>query len=87
MSLPSVPVTPHEASQESRTISNSELLKCLGDQAAFYDLYIQLTNRAIDTYVKAGRRKFALKLHGSLAALDVLVTTIVPLFLSHESYS
>jgi trafficking protein particle complex subunit 10 len=71
MSLPSVSVIPNEARRESRTISNSELLKCLGDQAAFYDLYIKLTNRAIDTYVKAGRRKFALRLHGSLAALDV----------------
>ncbi|KAH9079351.1 trafficking protein particle complex subunit 10 [Lactarius deliciosus] len=71
MSLPSVPVAPQEARRESRIISNSELLKCLGDRAAYYDLYIKLTNRAIEAYVKAGRRKFALRLHGSLAALDV----------------
>ena len=30
-----------------------------------------ITNRAIDLYAKGGRRKFALKLHGTLAALDV----------------
>jgi hypothetical protein len=42
-------------------------------------LYTKLTNRAIDAYVKAGRRKFAVKLHGSLAALDVFVTIVVPL--------
>jgi hypothetical protein len=39
-------------------------------------MYVKMTNRAIDAYVKAGRRKFALRLHGSLAALDVLVTTL-----------
>lgn len=44
---------------------------------AFYDIYVKLTNRAIDAYVKAGRRKFALRLHGSLAAMDVLVMTVV----------
>ncbi|KAI9446516.1 trafficking protein particle complex subunit 10 [Lactarius indigo] len=71
MSLPSVPVAPQEARRESRVISNAELLKCLGDQSTYYDLYIKLTNRAIEAYVKAGRRKFALRLHGSLAALDV----------------
>lgn len=86
MSLSSFPVTPDEARRESRTISNPELLKCLGDRPAFYDLYIKLTNRAIDAYVKAGRRKFALRLHGSLAALDVLVMVLVPLTSSHESY-
>ncbi|KAK0503134.1 hypothetical protein EDD18DRAFT_1136499 [Armillaria luteobubalina] len=55
----------------SQTISNEHLLKALEDKEAFYDLYINITNRAIDMYAKAGRRKFALKLHGSLAALDV----------------
>jgi hypothetical protein len=40
---------------------------------------VGLTNRAIDMYVKAGRRKFALKLHGSLAALDVYVISLLRL--------
>jgi hypothetical protein len=44
-----------------------------------------MTNRAIDAYVKAGRRKFALRLHGSLAALDVLVTIVIPLIPSYRS--
>jgi len=56
-------------------------------QTAVYDIYVKLTNRAIDAYVKAGRRKFALRLHGSLAALDVLVTTVVPLLPSHGLHS
>ncbi|KAK0228424.1 hypothetical protein IW262DRAFT_607322 [Armillaria fumosa] len=55
----------------SQTISNEHLLKALEDKEAFYDLYINITNHAIDMYAKAGRRKFALQLHGSLAALDV----------------
>ena len=55
----------------SKTITNSEILSFLNNQSSFYDLYIRLTNRAIELYVKAGRRKFALRLHGSLAALDL----------------
>lgn len=52
-------------------ISNSELLKVIQDRDAFYHLYVNITKRAIDLYTKAGRRKFALKLHGSLASLDL----------------
>jgi len=55
--------------RSSRTISRPELVQCLTDPEAFYDLYIKLSNQAIDLYAKAGRRKFALKIHGSLAAL------------------
>jgi len=47
----------------------------IGDGEAFYDLYCNISNRAIDMYVKAGRRKFALKLHTCLAALDKYVPT------------
>lgn len=43
------------------------------DKEVFYEAYVKLTNRAIELYAKAGRRKFALKLHGSLAALDLCV--------------
>lgn len=71
MALPSSKFTLPAEKRSSRTISQPELLSCLQDKAAFYDLYIGLTNRAIETYRKASRRKFALKLHGSLAALDV----------------
>ncbi|KAF8061615.1 trafficking protein particle complex subunit 10 [Lyophyllum atratum] len=53
------------------TISNADILKAVDDADAFYRLYIDATNRAIDMYTKAGRKKFALRLHGSLAALDL----------------
>ncbi|KAG0705896.1 trafficking protein particle complex subunit 10 [Suillus ampliporus] len=59
-----------EASSTQR-ISNNEVILAIGDKEAFYDLYCATSNRAIDMYVKAGRRKFALKLHGFLAALDI----------------
>ena len=55
----------------SRQISNPDILGFLDNKVSFYDLYTRLTNRAIDLFVKANRRKFALKLHGSLAALDL----------------
>ncbi|KAG2367519.1 trafficking protein particle complex subunit 10 [Suillus spraguei] len=55
----------------TRRISNHEITLAIGNKDAFYDLYCTTSNRAIDMYVKAGRRKFALKLHGFLAALDI----------------
>ncbi|KAG2157362.1 trafficking protein particle complex subunit 10 [Suillus clintonianus] len=64
---------PQQTSRRSSTqrISNHEIMLAIGDEEAFYDLYCATSNRAIDMYVKAGRRKFALKLHGFLAALDI----------------
>ncbi|KAG2116743.1 uncharacterized protein F5147DRAFT_743305 [Suillus discolor] len=55
----------------TRRISNQEIILAIRDKEAFYDLYCATSNRAIDMYVKAGRRKIALKLHGFLAALDI----------------
>lgn len=55
------------------SISNVELAATIDSTDTFYELYVGTTNKAIDLYVKAGRRKLALKLHGSLAALDVQV--------------
>ncbi|TFK43010.1 trafficking protein particle complex subunit 10 [Crucibulum laeve] len=75
--LPERPPFSVSSSRKSRNstsggkISNPELLKAIDDRDAFYELYVGTTNRAIDMYAKAGRRKFALKLHGSLAALDL----------------
>ncbi|KAH7915010.1 trafficking protein particle complex subunit 10 [Hygrophoropsis aurantiaca] len=75
MALPtlSIGISPSNSHKRSSTqrISKYELMLAIGEQDAFYDLYCVTSNRAIDMYVKAGRRKFALKLHGSLAALDV----------------
>ncbi|KAG5354260.1 hypothetical protein C0989_003777 [Termitomyces sp. Mn162] len=53
------------------SISNSDILKAISDDEAFYKLYVDVTNRAIELYTSTGRRKFALRLHGSLAALDL----------------
>ena len=55
----------------SQKISRVEIISAIKDQAAFYDLYVNLTNRTIDTYAKGNRKKFAVMLHGRLAALDV----------------
>ncbi|TBU35808.1 trafficking protein particle complex subunit 10 [Dichomitus squalens] len=55
----------------SMTITKTELLSSMEDQDTLYELYVNVTNRAIELYASAGRRKFALKLHGSLAALDI----------------
>ncbi|KAJ7905373.1 trafficking protein particle complex subunit 10 [Mycena olivaceomarginata] len=54
-----------------KKISSSDILECIQTRDTFFETYVGITNRAIDMYAKAGRRKFALKLHGSLAALDV----------------
>ncbi|KAF8810122.1 hypothetical protein BYT27DRAFT_7135471 [Phlegmacium glaucopus] len=50
---------------------NETLNTAVSNQQAFYELYAAITNRAIDFYAKSGRRKFALKLHGTLSALEV----------------
>lgn len=52
-------------------ISRADLQSALKEKEAFYEMYVTMTNRAIELYVAAGRRKFALRMHGSLAALDV----------------
>ena len=52
-------------------ISRGDLKSALQDKDAFFELYVGLTNKAIELYAGAGRRKFALRMHGSLAALDV----------------
>ncbi|KAJ8522932.1 hypothetical protein ONZ45_g562 [Pleurotus djamor] len=52
-------------------ISNAELLSAIRNREQFDRTFVDVTNRAIDMYAKAGRRKFALKLHGRLAAIDL----------------
>ncbi|KAF8626389.1 hypothetical protein AX15_005037 [Amanita polypyramis BW_CC] len=51
-------------------IANADVHACINDAEFFYDLYTRVTNRAIEMYARAKRRKFALKLYESLAALD-----------------
>ncbi|KAF8529300.1 trafficking protein particle complex subunit 10 [Hysterangium stoloniferum] len=69
ISEPTTPTSPIESSADK--ITNKDLLAALADREAFDKLYIETTNRAIDMYIKGGRRKFALKLHGDLAALHL----------------
>jgi trafficking protein particle complex subunit 10 len=52
-------------------ITNTDLLAGLTDRDVFDKLYIDTINHAIDMYVKGARWMFALKLHGSLTALDL----------------
>ena len=69
MDVLDLPITDNKSSDYR--ISKREIISAIGDKETFYDLYTNISNRAIDMYVKAGRRKFALKIHGSLAVLDV----------------
>jgi trafficking protein particle complex subunit 10 len=55
----------------TQQITNTDILSAIENAELFYELYVTTTNRAIDMYTQAGRRKFALRLHGSLAALDL----------------
>ncbi|GJJ15396.1 hypothetical protein Clacol_009672 [Clathrus columnatus] len=68
-SEPTTPTTPTDASEQK--ITNKMLLESMNNQAAFDNLYLDTINRAIELYVKGGRRKFALRLHGFLAALHL----------------
>lgn len=59
-------------------ISCEPILAATRNREAFDKIYISATNRAIAMYDKGGRRKFALKLHGCIAALDVCVLPLPP---------
>lgn len=54
-------------------ITRNELMQALADKGKFDELYISTTQRAIEYYAEGKRRKFALKLHGDLAAFDLSV--------------
>lgn len=71
IALPPPPPRSSKGERLSRKISRQELLAAISDRDALFDLYVTITNRAIEYYATAGRRKFAIKLHGNLAALDV----------------
>jgi hypothetical protein len=69
-------------STQSLHLSNETLNVAINNRQAFDELYIALNNRAIDLYAKSGRRKFALKLHGFLAAFEMYVFPLI-----HEDIS
>jgi hypothetical protein len=54
-------------------ITRNELTQSLVDKGKFDELYLSTTQRAIEYYAEGKRRKFALKLHGDLAAFDLSV--------------
>ncbi|CCL99344.1 uncharacterized protein FIBRA_01362 [Fibroporia radiculosa] len=85
--IPPPSPTMDKPSQERSTqkITRSDLITAIDNQESFYDLYIQLANRAIELYASAGRRKFALKLHGNLAALDVVRKRLPNAFETYKS--
>lgn len=58
-------------SPQDLQFSNETLNVAIHNRQAFEELYVALTNRAVDFYAKSGRRKFALKLHGFLAAFEL----------------
>ncbi|KAG6376390.1 trafficking protein particle complex subunit 10 [Boletus reticuloceps] len=64
-----LPITDNKSSDCS--ISKREIISAIENKETFYDIYTTISNRAIDMCVKAGRRKFALKILGSLAVLDI----------------
>ena len=70
-SFPSTPRPDDAGTPDFSRISRADLQAALKDKEAFFEMYVALTNRAIEYYVAASRRKFALRMHGSLAALDV----------------
>ncbi|KAH8923009.1 hypothetical protein BT69DRAFT_195496 [Atractiella rhizophila] len=51
-------------------ISQKDLIEAIASKEALDQLYVKLTNRAIEAYQASGRKRFALKLHASLAALE-----------------
>ncbi|KAG8969021.1 hypothetical protein FRC03_004988 [Tulasnella sp. 419] len=63
--------SPPTPSQMGPPISQQDLLDAISDQAKFDQLYVTTTNRAIQTYTSCGRKRLALKLHTSLAALEL----------------
>ena len=68
--IPRTSVPPnHQQTSLPPQITNSELNSALADGDVFYNLCVDIANRAIEMYNKAGRPNFALKLRGTLAAI------------------
>ncbi|BGP18137.1 hypothetical protein JCM10213v2_006192 [Rhodosporidiobolus nylandii] len=68
---PSTASTASAAAPSSRpSVSRQDLLDAIAEQGAFDQLYVGLTRRAIQAYQASTRKRCALKLHASLAALE-----------------
>lgn len=61
------------------TVSRKDLLEATKSRDAFDKTYIDLTNRCIKAYQTSKRKRCALKLYASLAALEAYVSPFRPL--------
>jgi hypothetical protein len=59
------------SANSSQQIGNSGILTSISDAEFFYDLYVKITNQAIEMYTRGRRQKFVIKMHEYLAALDL----------------
>lgn len=83
----------HSLSTSSSGVSRPDLISAIAEQTTFDQLYIDLTNRAIQAYKYSRRNRCALKLDASLAALEELRfaislffrTSLLPLVLLPDS--
>lgn len=55
-------------------VTREDLLEAMADRDLFDKLYISLTNRSIKAYQTSRRKRCALKMHASLAALEEYVS-------------
>ena len=68
----SVPSPNPDADGDSRPpVSRKDLLDAITSVENFDKIYVDLTNRTIRAYTTSGRKRCSLKLHGSLAALEL----------------
>lgn len=64
--------TPHQLkTRETTGIANAVLLNALPDEAAFLHLYLQLTDRILDSQARSGRNRSRKSLLAKLACLDM----------------
>lgn len=61
-----------EGTERPMQITRQDLLVSLDSQDSFDKFYLDVTNRAIAAFQKCGRKRSALKLHASVAALEKL---------------
>ncbi|KAI0797709.1 trafficking protein particle complex subunit 10 [Abortiporus biennis] len=66
-----LPSKPSSRDRRRTKLPKPEIMDTFEDKDKFIELYLSCTRRAIELFASAGRRKFALKMHGSLAALEV----------------
>lgn len=67
------PVPAPAVNTNTTPITQKDLLAAMAERDTFDKLYIMITNRCIECYTTSSRKRSALKMHGSLAALDQCV--------------